>query len=35
MKKILFSMYYSILVLEEPDSEILKKEGKQNQVKMV
>ncbi|URD75068.1 hypothetical protein MUK42_24245 [Musa troglodytarum] len=35
MKKILFSMFYSILVGEEPDSVLLKKEGKQNQVKMV
>ena len=35
MKKILFSMFYSILVGEEPDSVFLKKEGKQNQVKMI
>jgi len=35
MKKILFSMFYSILVGEEPDSVLLKKEGKQNQVKMI
>jgi len=28
MKKILFSMFYSILVGEEPDSIFLKKEGK-------
>src|SRR6185503_3921410 len=28
MKKILFSMFYSILVGEEPDSVFLKKEGK-------
>ncbi|THU42802.1 hypothetical protein C4D60_Mb00t18090 [Musa balbisiana] len=28
-------MFYSILVGEEPDSVLLKKEGKQNQVKMV
>ena len=27
--------FYSILVGEEPDSVLLKKEGKQNQVKMV
>jgi len=33
MKKILFSMFYSILVGEEPDSVLLKKEGKQ--VKMI
>ncbi|KAK3153085.1 hypothetical protein QOZ80_2BG0167440 [Eleusine coracana subsp. coracana] len=33
--KILFSMFYSILVGEEPDSEFLKKQGKQNQVKMI
>jgi len=30
-----FSMFYSILVGEEPDSVFLKKEGKQNQVKMI
>lgn len=31
MKKIFFfSMFYSILVGEEPDSVLLKKEGKQN-----
>ncbi|URE26744.1 hypothetical protein MUK42_36052 [Musa troglodytarum] len=35
MKKILFNMFYSILVGEEPDSVLLKKEWKQNQVKMV
>ena len=35
MKKIWLSMFYSILVGEEPDSVLLKKEGKQNQVKMV
>jgi hypothetical protein len=35
MKKILFSMFYLILVGEEPDSVFLKKEGKQNQVKMI
>jgi hypothetical protein len=35
MKKILFSMFYSILVGEEPDSVFLKKEGKQNQVKII
>ena len=35
MKKILFSMFYSILVGEEPDSVFLKKQGKQNQVKMI
>ena len=35
MKKILFSMFYSILVGEEPDSVLLKKERKQNQVKMI
>lgn len=35
MKKILFSMFYSILVGEEPDSVLVKKEGKQNQVKMI
>ena len=35
MKKILFSMFYSILVGEKPDSVFLKKEGKQNQVKMI
>lgn len=42
MKKMLFSMFYSIfsmlysiLVGEEPDSVLLKKEGKQNQVKMI
>ena len=28
-------MFYSILVGEEPDSVLLKKEGKQNQVKMI
>jgi hypothetical protein len=35
MKKILFSMFYSILVGEEPDSIFLKTEGKQNQGKMI
>uniref|UniRef100_A0A3B6MW77 Uncharacterized protein n=1 Tax=Triticum aestivum TaxID=4565 RepID=A0A3B6MW77_WHEAT len=35
MKKILFSTFYSILVGEEPNSVFLKKEGKQNQVKMI
>jgi hypothetical protein len=35
MKKILFSIFYLILVGEEPDSVLLKKEGKQNQVKMI
>ena len=35
MKKILFSMFYLILVGEEPDSVFLKKQGKQNQVKMI
>ncbi|RWR98011.1 LOW QUALITY PROTEIN: hypothetical protein CKAN_02749800 [Cinnamomum micranthum f. kanehirae] len=34
-KKILFSMFYSILVGEEPDSVLLKKERKQNQVKTI
>ena len=34
MKKILFSMFYSILVGEEPDS-VKKRERKQNQVKMI
>lgn len=34
MKKIFFGMFYSILVGEEPDSVLLKKEGKQNQVKI-
>lgn len=31
----MFSMFYSILVGEEPDSVLLKKERKQNQVKMI
>ncbi|KAH7660047.1 hypothetical protein IHE45_16G072600, partial [Dioscorea alata] len=31
METILFSMFYSILVGEEPDSVLVKKEGKQNQ----
>ncbi|KAL4181911.1 hypothetical protein AMTRI_Chr12g273420 [Amborella trichopoda] len=36
MKKILFSMFYSILVGEEPDSVLLKKtERKQNPFKMI
>ena len=35
MKKILFSMFYSILVGEEPDWVFLKIQGKQNQVKMI
>jgi hypothetical protein len=34
MKKILFSMFYSILVGEEPDLVFLKKDGMQNQFKM-
>lgn len=35
MKKILLSMFYSIRIGEEPDSVLLKKERKQNQVKMI
>ncbi|KAL4188083.1 hypothetical protein AMTRI_Chr09g22140 [Amborella trichopoda] len=36
MKKILFSMFYSILVAEEPDSVLLKKnEREQNPFKMI
>jgi hypothetical protein len=35
MKNILFSMFYSILVGEEPDSVFLRTEGKQNQGKMI
>lgn len=35
MKKILLSMFYSMRVGEEPDSVLLKKERKQNQVKMI
>ncbi|PIA28989.1 hypothetical protein AQUCO_06400040v1 [Aquilegia coerulea] len=35
MKKISLSMFHSIRVGEEPDSLLLKKERKQNQVKMI
>ena len=35
MKKIWLSMFYSIQVGEEPDSVFLKKQRKQNQVKMI